>query len=361
MQEEEELMRLRLSIVAMTIGVLLIGGGVLAKPWVVSPKSLAQPRDSKATKEKAATRPTSSHPIHRVNAGRMSVVLPANWSQVSRTTTYGVTTWTFQGNGNQLQLSATPMALNYFQLLPMKGYPSGTSASKNHGPYQRETVQSGGTMIIDRVLSAGGTFYRFDLQTGPGGQSLATTILKSWRHPKTATVTDAVDLIRQAAPGLPSYAQSFPNSNDGWILVGGAPATAQEGFYLFQTQNAGKSWTLERYTQWSGCSSTPASCTFLGGAGDPSMVFWNGQDGIITEAMMAVAQIAVYRTEDGGRTWSFALLPLPHQPQNAVLTHRGSMLTLTISFFGKRSQLVETSPDGGLNWTPIPAEIPTGQ
>ena len=173
-------------------------------------------------------------------------------------------------------------------------------------------------------------------------------------------MTDAVNLIKAAAPGLPSYAQSFASAQDGWILVGGPPATAQEDLYLFQTVNGGKSWSLERHTTWTKCTSSPGSCTFLDGTGELSMAFWNGQNGVITEAMMAIAEIAVYRTADGGRNWSLSVISLPHQPQTAVLTAQGASLTLTISYPGHGSNLIDRSTNGGLTWRPLNAQIPAG-
>ena len=160
------------------LGFILVGCGVAPKPLASPAKSLAASHEVKTIGHKSTGVSQPSASTHRVNAGRMSVVLPRGWSHTSTTTTYGVTTWTFQSNDGQLQLSAAPMATNHFQLLPMLGYPSGNSASSNHRPYQRETIQSGGTEIIDRVLSARGTLYRFVLQMGPSSQ--AKTIFKSW-------------------------------------------------------------------------------------------------------------------------------------------------------------------------------------
>jgi len=138
---------------------------------------------------------------------------PSRWTAASPSPSYGQTTWSFQGLGGGVQLTASPLASNFFQLLPMVFTPPGTGLHWGPSLYQDQIVLNGS--VTKEVLSSSGTLYSIDVDGGPTHR-----ILASWHHPSVATVTEAVHLMEQSPVNqvAPDYRKVFANAADGWIL-----------------------------------------------------------------------------------------------------------------------------------------------
>lgn len=294
----------------------------------------------------------SARPMHRwrmARAGAMSVTIPGSWTAASPSPSYGQTTWTFQGLGGEVQLTVSPLASNFFQLLPMVFTPPGTGLHRGPTPYQ-DQVDVAGSVTRD-VLSRTGTLYSINIDGGP-----TRRILVSWHHPPVATVTEAVHLMEQSTvnQGAPDYTKVFANAADGWILAGGEPGAGQEAFYLFQTVDGGKIWSLERYTSPTGCPSQSPSCTFIAGDGWIDMAFWSREDGIIVNASYLVPQAVIIWTRDGGTTWATQTIPLPASATGGQIRDRRGVLTLTLDQPGSHTPVTLVSTDGGTSWSHAP-------
>ncbi|MHB1980507.1 MAG: WD40/YVTN/BNR-like repeat-containing protein [Sulfobacillus sp.] len=91
----------------------------------------------------------------------------------------------------------------------------------------------------------------------------------------------------------------FLNASDGWIqTTHGVAGTPQSTIVTYRTTDGGKSWSAARF---------PAPPWIAGGGGIGGLTFVNPSVGWFTAgAAPATAQglIAVYRTTDGGRSWT---------------------------------------------------------
>lgn len=291
-----------------------------------------------------STRPT--HPWRTVHAGAMSVTVPSSWTAASPSPSYGQKTWTFQGLGGEVQLTASPLASNFFQLLPVVFTPPGTGIHWGPSLYQDQIDLNGS--VTKEVLSSSGTLYGIDVEGGTTHR-----ILVSWSHPSVATVTEAVHLMEQSTvnQGAPDYTKVFANAADGWILADGEPGAGQEAFYLFQTIDGGKTWSLERYTSPTGCPSQSRSCTFIAGDGWTGMAFWSHEDGIIVNASSLVPQAVIIQPRDGGTTWATQTISLPASATGGHIRDRRGVLTRTLDQPGGRTPVTLVSTDGGISWS----------
>ncbi len=276
----------------------------------------------------------------------MSVTIPGSWTAASPSPSYGQTTWTFEGLGGEVQLTASALAFNSFQLLPMVFTPPGTGLHRGPTAYQ-DQLDVAGSVTRD-VLSRAGTLYSIAIDGGP-----TRRILASWHHPPVATVTQAVHLMEQSTvnQGAPEYTKVFANAADGWILAGGEPAASQEAYYLFRTVNGGKTWALERYTAPAGCPTQVPSRTFIAGDGWAGMAFWSADEGIIVNASAVVAQAVIIRTRNGGQTWTTQTISLPASATGGHIRNQHGILTLTLDQPQGARPVTLKSTDDGTTWT----------
>ncbi len=288
----------------------------------------------------------------------MSVAMPAGWRVKGISTSNGTSTWTAETSlGFFVQLTATPLGMqSAFQLLPMLPA-SGGLLPRGQSPYESTSVQ--GSEASEQLLGRAGTLYGFSVQAPT--PSIAHRVWVSWIHPPASSVTQAVkhiEAVQSAAGGtaFPDYARSFGSQRDGWIMVGEGGSAGQEGYVLFETGDAGRTWSLERYTTWAGCApGSSSACTFLGLAGSLSMTFWNSHDGAVVQATMVLNSLSFYRTQNGGRTWIASRIPVNHPSDNAVINYQSGRLMLTIDFYGSHPSVHEVSTDGGATWVRAPS------
>lgn len=257
-----------------------------------------------------------------------------------------------------MTLTRTPFSLNANpdQLLPLQ--PNGEGVIPlDASPYlSRSPSYSDHEVTIDLVTKSGSLdSLGIDLTNDTVNSRLAHDIIASWRHPSRLTVTEAVVKLEHAHNWYQSITYNLRDGTrrQAWLLVGGAPATAQQSWYLFDTTNRGKTWSLERYTVWQGCRSAtePPVCSFLRSAGQTSMLFWNGEDGLIAQANFSSNKATLFRTSTGGKTWSPLIISLPQQPESLLLHRHHGIIVLTVIFFGLTPKETGYSRNGGATWT----------
>lgn len=286
----------------------------------------------------------------------MSVAVPKPWKLSGRRVSSGTTTWTITGPNGELQLTSAPLARgNPDPLLPLQPGDGGVIPT-GQSPYLERSTDYSGYEFTEQFIAANGTqcSLTLDMYDRSARSPVAQQIIRSWHHLPVLTPTEAVtkmEHLRNWYDASIGYDLSYGNSRDGWLLAAAQPGTAQQSYYLFHTVNDGTSWQLERYTVWAGCASAtqPPVCAFLRSAGETAMRFWNGADGVIALADFAAPDVGIYRTIDGGTTWSEKTLVLPQQAENVILRQAGTALVLTVMFYGRRPQRWK-STNGGVSW-----------
>jgi photosystem II stability/assembly factor-like uncharacterized protein len=108
-----------------------------------------------------------------------------------------------------------------------------------------------------------------------------------------------------------SPAMSFVDLHDGWILTTGGAAAGSAAYSVYRTKNGGATWSRIAYNAL--LPNQPSrgrlpSCDCLGG-----ISFRDHQAGWVTGSPLAVdTELIFERTADGGVSWSPQALPLPH-------------------------------------------------
>ena len=306
---------------------------------------------------KAGSQTKTTNAPTRIRLGQLTLMLPAGWTRHAETTLRpgSESLQATSADGGRITLhQLVPTGSNIYQLLPQLPKPSGlTKNAWNASPYFTETRTHVDGVIQFQMtdLTASGTEDVVTLQVPSQESAAVDYIQRSLQVPPPATVKAAVHLLltkSHPGNGLPlATTQAVPD--DSWLLAGGPPATAQEGWFLFHSQNGGKTWRLEADTSWS----APFK-TFLDSVGIPSILFWNAKDGLIAMPSFASDALLVYRTADGGTTWTETRLSSPGQPNNGkapeITRDADGRLTIQVTLYsGKTVQF--TSINGGATWT----------
>lgn len=257
--------------------------------------------------------------------------------------------------GKQVQVSKTDaMGLSSGLLVPQ--VPKNTAAltrdPRNQSPYFTETIASVNQTASAQVyeLSAQGYYYNIQVNVPRSALASLSRALRTLSLPPVATVSQAVHLMYHRATLQASlWMASADTENTNWVLAGASPATVQEPFYLFRSTDSGTRWSLINY-------SFQTDQVFPDLAGDPTMIFWTATQGLIVEVTGFSHSVWVYRTNDGGTTWSLQKLACPSQPNaekppQISQTVNGN-LTITVTLnSGTNYQL--TSHDSGQTWTEL--------
>ena len=141
---------------------------------------------------------------------------------------------------------------------------------------------------------------------------------------------------------------SFPNANDGYIIIGSDKTMSWELETLFKTADGGKIWVM---TGNGPRSSRMQSAGFIG-----------TDIGFISYPYMQGAEAILYRTEDSGKTWTPVatemddkLKPYFTKPQTPVWQDGKLILLIDegadSDYEGPTMQLQYTSDDMGKTWT----------
>ena len=146
----------------------------------------------------------------------------------------------------------------------------------------------------------------------------------------------------------------FLNANDGWVMADRGAAAGSMGVDIYKTTDGGTSWTK---VQSAGpeTQDTPGALPF---GGDKSgMAFKDMRDGWIGGFQPIIDHSYLYRTTDGGNTWTFQNLTIP------AAFSSSSVLTLAPKFFTNQEGMLPVSlemqvqsidfyvtHDGGQTW-----------
>ena len=219
---------------------------------------------------------------------------------------------------------------------------------KNASPFFEEQLESGGDYGGNASLQLGeigsdGIFYSLQINVPLTDAAELRKVASSARIPPVATATDVVQFMSQTPEaGAISRTAVGPAR---WELVGGNVGTAQEEFALYASTDGGTTWTLERWTH--------DSSEFMGLTGVAAVYFWTPQDGIIAESSDFSNRLQLFRSTDGGRTWSTVPAPsLGHpdgvSPPTFSRNPDGALTITARTVTGSRLRIVST--DGGRTW-----------
>lgn len=276
---------------------------------------------------------------HTIRMGDLSVRVPHSWRK-----------------GHQVTIAETPVTSGYDATLLPKTMPDSgpgiPSNPYNESPYFVETMQfSGGKAYLQLgELTSSGRYYTLNIQVPANQTSTLGKVAKTISVPPPATPTAVVKLMQKdaAAGGALSFTTAHVGAADRWILTGGNPATVQEPFALYHSTDGGRTWTLQRFTTFRG------SDDFMGLEGSPAIFFWTPADGLIAESTGWSPQLLVYRTTDGGKTWTTIKVSSPGRPDGTEPTvAREPDGTLVITARVSAGQVFQVaSHDGGKTWSP---------
>lgn len=157
---------------------------------------------------------------------------------------------------------------------------------------------------------------------------------------------------------------TFLNDLDGWMLADLGGGAGSNAVAVFQTGDGGSTWTRAYINDPN-----------VEGAGD-SLPLGGLKFGLVPRDMQTAwiggvvyspGTVYLFRTDDGGETWTPVTLPLPESADETALTFESlQFLTpndafLTMRMTGDDNQLaVYVSQDGGDSWSLTPTLIPDG-
>ena len=321
---------------------------------VASAKSLTSPR-RQVTRSAAPSKPPDN--TVEVKLGRLVASIPKTWIVQAPTAT---SPWNKEIKATHAGVTMAlfrdlPSTANVYQLLPQEPKPAGlTETSWNDRPFFTEDIRSGASDVDAAVgnMTVAGTDYSVIITAPPKDSKVVRALVRALKLPQPATVTQDVHLLMtKPTPqaGMP-LATTQAGASSGWVLAGGQPATAQEPFFLYRTRDSGKRWVLLKYTDF---SATPPE-VFPDTVGTPAMLFWSAQDGLIVQPSFAGPRLRVYRTVNGGNTWTMVQVECPALPdvgQAPEISRLASgVMTLKVHLAAGQVFQVE-SRNNGQNWT----------
>jgi photosystem II stability/assembly factor-like uncharacterized protein len=157
---------------------------------------------------------------------------------------------------------------------------------------------------------------------------------------------------------------SFVDNNRGWMLADLGVGAGSNAVAVFQTIDAGATW-MQRYTNDPNLPEASDSLPLGGLKSD--LVPLNMQKAWVGGVTYSPGTVYLYRTDDGGVSWSQVNLALPEGAENFELgidedqmqfasDHEGF---LVVRMSGDSTQtVVYTTSDGGDTWTLTPTVIP---
>jgi photosystem II stability/assembly factor-like uncharacterized protein len=157
---------------------------------------------------------------------------------------------------------------------------------------------------------------------------------------------------------------SFLDAGNGWMMAGLGVATGRMGVAIFQTSDGGATW-VRKYINDPTASGAGDSLP-LGGL-KSGLVPLTMQTAWVPGVTYSIGTVYLYRTDDGGVTWSQVSLPLPTGAENFELSMDADQMkfvTATDGFLTIRMtrDMIQTAiyvtHDGGNTWELTPTLIP---
>ncbi|MHB8070376.1 MAG: WD40/YVTN/BNR-like repeat-containing protein [Candidatus Cryosericum sp.] len=126
----------------------------------------------------------------------------------------------------------------------------------------------------------------------------------------STSITTWLDWAKNDIGGL---AISFPDASNGYVMITGTPGAGQMAKALYRTVDGGKTFSFVGDVT----GMTDEAGTMKGIAGYPTgMTFSTPETGIVTCSYSAYTFVLMFKTTDGGLTWKLWSLPVPAAYQN---------------------------------------------
>ena len=157
---------------------------------------------------------------------------------------------------------------------------------------------------------------------------------------------------------------NFIDVNNGWMLADLGVGAGSNAVAVFQTTDGGATWT-QTYTNDPNNPEAGDSLPLGGLKSD--LVPRNMQTAWVTGVIYAPGTAYLYRTDDGGHSWSQVALPLPAGSENSELSIDRDQMQfvspddgfLVVRMAGDATlSVVYITGDGGNTWTLRPAMLP---
>ena len=127
-----------------------------------------------------------------------------------------------------------------------------------------------------------------------------------------------------------SLVLSFINPSDGFLLASSPPALGQMGKAFYKTTDGGSEWSLVANLDHGNIMEMNGYTT--------GMAFFNTEVGYITCTYHGQKEISVYKTVDGGKSWSVAPLPLPAKYTSLNDANQYYVDAYSPAFFGEGNE-----------------------
>ena len=156
----------------------------------------------------------------------------------------------------------------------------------------------------------------------------------------------------------------FLDENNGWALADLGQGAGSNAVAIYQTTDGGSNW-IQTYVNDPNLPN--AGDTLPLGGLKSDLIPLNMQTAYITGVTYATGSVYLYRTEDGGHTWSLVSLTLPTGTENSQMSiennHMGFVSSsdgfLAVRISSDISQIaVYVTHDAGASWTLTPTLIP---
>jgi len=156
----------------------------------------------------------------------------------------------------------------------------------------------------------------------------------------------------------------FLDVSNGWALANLGSGVGSNAVAVYQTTDGGSTWDQKFINDPNNANASDSLP--LGGL-KFGLTPLNMQTAWIFGTVYSSGTVYVYRTDDGGTSWSQISLPLPQGAENGELGFEQiQFVTLTNAFLTMRmtsdatSLAIYTSNDAGATWTLTPTLIPIG-
>ena len=157
---------------------------------------------------------------------------------------------------------------------------------------------------------------------------------------------------------------SFVDPNDGWALADLGVGAGSNAVAVYQTTDGGATW-MQKFINDPNQADASESLPLGGLKG--GLVPLDMQTAWIYGVIYAPGTPYIFRTDDGGATWSSVTLPLPTGAENAeVGIEQMSVVSANVMFLKMRALsdssnlVIYVSNDGGDTWSLTPTLIPGG-
>ncbi len=157
---------------------------------------------------------------------------------------------------------------------------------------------------------------------------------------------------------------NFTDVNNGWMLADLGVGAGSNAVAVFQTADGGASWTQ---TYINDPNSPEAGDSLPLGGIKSDLVPLNTRTAWVTGVIYSSGTVYLYRTDDGGHTWSLVNLQLPAGAENSEMGIDKDQMQLVsasdgflaVRMAGDSTQtMVYVTNDSGNTWTLMPALIP---